>query len=770
MPRRWKWALGLGLPILVLAISLLWGRAGRDSEAEGTGAAGTETGRPSAQSPFGDWPDAARAETAAMRGKVVDQMDRSVAAASVWAVDEAGRIHEGRSGPNGEFELQALPPGEYRLAAQLESQSSDPLGPLPLAPGDDVRGLVLKLLPGARLSGRVLDLRSHEPIAGARVAIAATPLAVTADAHGHFDLPAILPGGHELLVSAARHVTRNVPLTFAQGSKVSGLDVYLPPAAALKGRVVKADGSGVPGATLFLARYHAAGPAEGQPPLMPLPAQSDAQGEFSLELEAGAGRLIARAAGFAEGQSEMLDLVEGEERQVKITLGTGGQVVGTVRGTGGAPVHGGQVMVFSGSDPSGGWKVGEAAIGPDGRFEVDALPKGHLLVSADAEQSRASAGVDLEEGGTAQVELRLGSGTLEGQVLSGHGAPIAGALVVARPIGIGEAGERSALSGSDGRFHLSGLAGDRFDLAASKDEGTAQVRGVQAGRKDLVVVLAAGAISGLVVTPDGNGVTDFYLAVEPDLPGRGRARSSHVVDARGEFRIPVAPGSYLVRASAPGYAEGSTPTSVQVADGEETGGVRVELHPSGSIRGLVLDVESGGPLAGVHVATDLAHAWAVGRSEPFGGSVAVSGADGRFILRDVAPGNWPVRAQSATHEPTGPPPVVTVTAGESPPDVQIRLKRSEGQEQLYAGVGMQLQERDGHKFAGEVFEGGPARAAGVRSGDLIVAIDGRPADSMSLSDLAGVIRGPTGSEVSLEMQRGQGERYSVVVPRAEIRF
>jgi carboxyl-terminal processing protease len=98
------------------------------------------------------------------------------------------------------------------------------------------------------------------------------------------------------------------------------------------------------------------------------------------------------------------------------------------------------------------------------------------------------------------------------------------------------------------------------------------------------------------------------------------------------------------------------------------------------------------------------------------------------------------------------------------------MRRSEGQEQLYAGVGMSLQERDGHKFAGEVFEGGPARAAGVRSGDLIVAIDGQPADSLSLADLAGRIRGPTGSEVSLDMQRGQGERYSVVVPRAEIRF
>jgi C-terminal processing protease CtpA/Prc len=148
----------------------------------------------------------------------------------------------------------------------------------------------------------------------------------------------------------------------------------------------------------------------------------------------------------------------------------------------------------------------------------------------------------------------------------------------------------------------------------------------------------------------------------------------------------------------------------------------------------------------------------------------VSGADGRFLLRDVAPGTWPVRAQSSTHQAIGPPPVVTVTAGETPPEVQIRLRRSEGQEQLYAGVGMSLMEHDGHKFAGEVFEGGPAKAAGVRSGDLIVAIDGQAADGLSLGDVVGLIRGPSGSEISLDMQRGQGQSYSVVVPRAEIRF
>jgi hypothetical protein len=749
---------------------LLWAPWSKETAPDEGGGPSPGPGAASGSLGLGTAPDAASVEFATIAGKVVDQRDQGLAKASVWAVDDRGRLREAWSGPSGEFELRDLPPGAYRLAAQLDAQTCEPVGPLPLAPGDEVRGIVLKLAPGAHLSGRVLDLRSQAPLPGAQIAILATPLVTTADAHGHFDLPAVLPGGHEIRVSAARHVTRSVPMTFGQGTKVAGLDIFLQPAATVVGRVVGGDGTGISGASLFIARYRASRSEDGAPPLAQLPTHTSDNGEFSLDLEAGSAQIIARFRGLAEGQSGMLDLLEGQEQKVEIVLRAGGQVIGSVQGADGRPVNGGRVAVFSGSDPNNGWMVGEAPVHPNGRFEVDALPKGHLLVSAEAQGARASGSVDLEEGGTAQLELKLGNGTLSGKVTDGHGAPVPNARLQALAVGAGVAGEQSAVSDSAGRFRLSGLAGERFDVSATKDEGSAQLRGVAAGREDLVLVLSSGAISGFVVTPDGSSVTDFYLAVEPDLPGQGHVRSSHVVDPRGEFRLPVAPGTYLVRASAPGYAEGRNSVPVRVDDGQESGGVRVELRPSGSITGLVVDADNGAPLAGVHVATDLAHVWAVGRTEPLGSSVAVSGLDGRFQLRDVPPGNWPVRAQSSTHEPIGPPPFVTVVAGQSPPDVQIRLRRSESRDQAYAGIGMSLFERDGHKYAGEVFEGGPARAAGVRQGDLIVAIDGHAADPISLGDLVGLIRGPSGSEVTLDMQRGQGQSYSVVVPRAEIRF
>jgi carboxyl-terminal processing protease len=121
---------------------------------------------------------------------------------------------------------------------------------------------------------------------------------------------------------------------------------------------------------------------------------------------------------------------------------------------------------------------------------------------------------------------------------------------------------------------------------------------------------------------------------------------------------------------------------------------------------------------------------------------------------------------------TGAPPIVQVEGGKNPAPVEIRMRKTDGNgDQLYAGIGMALYPNGNEKFAGEVFEGGPAHDAAIRTGDQILAIDGVSTDGLSIQDLAGRIRGPEGSEVTLQMRRGAaGEAYTVVVPRAEIRF
>ncbi|MHB8418073.1 MAG: carboxypeptidase regulatory-like domain-containing protein [Myxococcales bacterium] len=764
--RRWPW---LVVPLLSLG-AWWWLGGGGDSTQEPADAGEPTASGPAA--PDGASESAPAATTGVLSGRVLHGADAGVEGALVVAENSEGRLREAHSRTGGSFRFEDLPPGDWTLAARSGAESCDPVGPIPLAPGDDLRDLDLWLAPGVAVSGRVLDLRKHTPIAGARITLAAAPFEATSDAAGRYGLPAIPAGRQQLVVQAAGYLPRKVALDDPPGAKAAGLDIYLRAATRVEGQVVDASGGPIPGASLWVWRYRAAG--GDAPALSPLGVESAADGSFAVELEPGVLRLVARMAGMADGQSDELDLAEGQRRtSIRIALGVGGEVSGVVYAPDGSAVSGGQVRVLGG--PGCGhatdcWPVGEGAIDRAGRFDIRAIPAGHFNVVADAAQARGLAEGELEAGGTAEVEIHLGSGTIEGSVSGADGRAVEGALVVARPVGAPDA-ERQTLTAADGRFHLSGLSGSRFDLAASKDDGSAELRGVAAGARGVQLSLAVGGVSGYVETPDGAGVSDFTVSAEPEVPGHGRPRSAHVVDPRGEFHLVLGPGSYKIRADAPGYAEGSA-GGVGVAAAQETSGVHIELRASGSVDGLVLDAQGGAPLAGIHVALDMGHLSAMGRSATGGSGAATSGVDGRFVLRDVSPGDRLVFATSPDYEMAGGPVHVSVAPGGDAPPVEIRMTRAPGnREQQFAGVGMSLWDNGNQKLATDVFPGGPAYEAGIRSGDVIVAVDGQQAAGLPMGTLVASIRGPVGTEVTLDMQRGGGgPGYEVVVTRADIKM
>jgi carboxyl-terminal processing protease len=69
----------------------------------------------------------------------------------------------------------------------------------------------------------------------------------------------------------------------------------------------------------------------------------------------------------------------------------------------------------------------------------------------------------------------------------------------------------------------------------------------------------------------------------------------------------------------------------------------------------------------------------------------------------------------------------------------------------------------------EVLADGPGNKAGLFGGDVIVSVDGKPTQGKSVENVAGLLRGPTGSIVKLEIQRGS-RRLSFQIPRANIKI
>ncbi|HTT96679.1 MAG TPA: S41 family peptidase [Rhizomicrobium sp.] len=70
-----------------------------------------------------------------------------------------------------------------------------------------------------------------------------------------------------------------------------------------------------------------------------------------------------------------------------------------------------------------------------------------------------------------------------------------------------------------------------------------------------------------------------------------------------------------------------------------------------------------------------------------------------------------------------------------------------------AGIGLELTMSNGLVQIITPIEGTPADKAGVKSGDFIAAIDGKPAQGMSLNEAIAALRGDAGSKVTLTLLR-----------------
>lgn len=87
----------------------------------------------------------------------------------------------------------------------------------------------------------------------------------------------------------------------------------------------------------------------------------------------------------------------------------------------------------------------------------------------------------------------------------------------------------------------------------------------------------------------------------------------------------------------------------------------------------------------------------------------------------------------------------------------------------FEGIGAQVQNKDNHTVIVAPFEGSPAEKAGLKAGDIILAVNGENVDGMAVNDVVAKIVGPAGTQVTLTIQDGKtGEKRDVTITRARI--
>ena len=100
-----------------------------------------------------------------------------------------------------------------------------------------------------------------------------------------------------------------------------------------------------------------------------------------------------------------------------------------------------------------------------------------------------------------------------------------------------------------------------------------------------------------------------------------------------------------------------------------------------------------------------------------------------------------------------------------------RLRRlTESTSGHYAGVGVQIDVRDGWITIVSAFPGAPAARAGIEGGDRVVAIDSVPTEGWSPEEASRALRGADGTRILLTIERpGVAAHFPVEVVRREIR-
>lgn len=388
-----------------------------------------------------------------------------------------------------------------------------------------------------------------------------------------------------------------------------------------------------------------------------------------------------------------------------------------------------------------------------GRAEVDerALAVGRLVLQLSPEAPSATA-------------------EIAGRVLDPAGEPVEGARVLAMPRDDEPSAE--AVTDDDGRFTLQDLVPGRYRVEArAAPLAPVWATGVPTGSDALVLQLAPGAVITGTITAEGGvvvaGATVVALRHTGPLTRVPQAQAT-VFDAEGEYRLEgLPPGVYDVVGGAADHAL-TRVRDVELGAGEVV--LALVLPAGGRISGRVIDEVSGQAVALARV--EVERSLAAGASIAPLRSSALTDDAGAFEIHGVEPGRTSVYGYALGYAPralSG----LEVEAGADAGPLELALRPAEdaaGEVYDIVGIGVMVQVEDEVLRVGAVVEDGGAAKAGVLAGDALVAIDGVPvAALLDFRDAVQALRGREGTEVRLQVVRGEAAPFEVIAVRARVR-
>jgi RNA polymerase sigma factor (sigma-70 family) len=728
-----------------------------------------------------------------LRGRVVERHTaRPVAQALVTATAVVDlpwvEPRETTTDGDGKFALLDLEPAGYALAARKGNLA----GQWPAAAAGDGSAEVAILVDrGATLSGRVLDPEGRG-VAAARLRllpdrrwIAGHRVLATSGADGGFRIEGAPPGRFALLVERPPYAPAERAITVEAARDQRNIAVTLTAGAVVIGTVTTRTLQPVAGAVVTATVRERA--RESVPERPWAQARTQADGRFRLEGLAGGELVLFAGHGEGHGTARAVTLEPGHATEVNVTLGLEASVSGKVAMDDGAPAAG--VSVAAGWRSSAGPNIRYTRTSGDGSYRLPGVQPGDVTVVATRRrvdgmvighglphQALVTVGSDEAKTGVDLILPRTGL-HIAGVVVGSDGSARPGVTVALEPqmkSGTwrfnGNARPDELLTGADGSFDFDNLDPQTYDLATRHpDFPVATRRGVTAGTRGVRVVLPDEAtITGRALGADGTPLRSFVVRVvrAAGMPPGERAYdpppSRPVQDPSGAFEVHrLPPGGHDVLISSGDGRIGRA--GVTLAAGEARRGLLIRVTEGARLKLRVVEHGTGAPIAAARVALQLGRETLAAAETDAGGTVELTGLppgqDATVTVQSPMT-RWSYVADRQQ---------VVLPQAKATADLgTMAMLRDAGVEHAgFAGlVGFVLQGRGGEVFVESLLAGSPAERAGIKTGDVLLSVDGRLVRGLGPGGVSRLASGAPGTSLSLGLRDAAGTRVVTLIRTA----
>jgi hypothetical protein len=520
------------------------------------------------------------------RGRVIDAVTRrpvrkfDVHLLRVQSVDDTPRrrhLKQTFQSNTGRFAWSGLQGGTWTAAVSAQDYQLFGLAEFTIVAGKEAPEIVIPLLRGFAVRGRVFDARTGVGIGGAYVRVAERSAWGVAEgsgpdtqsrSDGTFELDGV-PGGDRVLVADSMNYAAG-EVTVVVNDETPPVEIGLARGGAISGRIMTSGGAPIK-ATIILS-----GPDGG-------PYQTTDEGMFSFDhLRAGTYTLTATTT--AGSAKEQIELAEEEVRSdVTLAVREGRTVRGTLHGLRPDQLEGAFVLARTGKKE----QFFNSRADDQGAYALKGLPSGRATLTAMTRTRQVEKTVDVPADRDLVLDFVFPLGArLSGRITQG-GKPAADSFVV-----VGSEGPKAQIVyqgqiAQDGQYEVEGLPAGEYRLTvAGEMSRSITVAGDTVLNIDIPSVQVGGS-----VLEEGGAVP----IVRADIYVRGLdAATSHVhahrqSDDFGQFQlIGVEPGDVELTVYKPGYEmyrekiAYSSPITQKTIRLRRGGGVQVRVQRSAS--------------------------------------------------------------------------------------------------------------------------------------------------------------------------------------------